>query len=206
VLLLNGNELGEEGARHLMHALTINKCLKYLGLQASGGRRRLESGWRRGRGGGSRLFMLGTRCTTPTPPPPPLCVQGSNLSAAARDVMGGAAEFNPSCPDGAYQLDLAAAADRAVAQQLAALDVASGQDLMRNITLDGRNLGSCRKAGWPERLPTKGVLSCDFVSRRLKRDVPIIDGRKFNNLVKQVRRPAGSGRGRLMGAAAAELC
>jgi hypothetical protein len=109
--------------------------------------------------------------------------------------MGGAAEFNPACPDGAYQLDLAAAADRAVAHQLAALDVASGQDLMRNVTLDGRNMGSCRKAGWPERLPTKGVLSCDFVSRRLKRDVPIIDGRKFNNLVKQVRGRGRGGRG-----------
>lgn len=111
--------------------------------------------------------------------------QGSNLSAAARDVMGGAAEFNPSCPDGSYQLNLAAAADRAVAQQLVVLDVQSGQDLMRNITLDGRNVASCRKAGWPERLPTKGMLACDFVSRRLKKDVPIIDGRKFNNLLKQ---------------------
>jgi hypothetical protein len=116
---------------------------------------------------------------------PHTCPQGSNLSAAARDVMGGAAEFNPSCPDGSYQLNLAAAADRAVVQQLVVLDVQSGQDLMRNITLDGRNVASCRKAGWPERLPIKGMLACDFVSRRLKKDVPIIDGRKFNNLLKQ---------------------
>jgi hypothetical protein len=100
--------------------------------------------------------------------------------------MGGAAEFNPACPDGSYQLDLAAPADRAVAHQLAALDVQSGQDLMRDVTLDGRHVSSCRKSGWPERLPTKGALSCDFVSRWLKRDVPIIDSRKFNNLVKQV--------------------
>jgi hypothetical protein len=36
VLLLNGNQIGEDGARHLMHALTINKSLKYLGLQVGG--------------------------------------------------------------------------------------------------------------------------------------------------------------------------
>jgi hypothetical protein len=37
VLLLNGNELGEDGARLLMHALTINQSIKYLGLQVGPG-------------------------------------------------------------------------------------------------------------------------------------------------------------------------
>jgi len=34
VLLLNGNAIGDDGARHLMAALKSNKSLEYLGLQA----------------------------------------------------------------------------------------------------------------------------------------------------------------------------
>lgn len=35
VLLLNGNNIGEDGARHLVVALHVNKSLHYLGLQGS---------------------------------------------------------------------------------------------------------------------------------------------------------------------------
>lgn len=32
-LLVNGNSVGDDGARHLMHALKFNNTLQYLGLQ-----------------------------------------------------------------------------------------------------------------------------------------------------------------------------
>lgn len=35
VLLLSGNDIGEDGARHLMSALASNNSLKYLGLNGS---------------------------------------------------------------------------------------------------------------------------------------------------------------------------
>lgn len=35
ILLLSGNAVGEDGARHLMNALNINKSLQFLGLQGS---------------------------------------------------------------------------------------------------------------------------------------------------------------------------
>ena len=41
--------------------------------------------------------------------------------------------------------------ERSVALQLCTLDVSSPHDLMRNIKHEGRNIPSCRQAGWPGR-------------------------------------------------------
>ena len=46
---------------------------------------------------------------------------------------------------------------------------------MRNIKLDGRSMhtGGCRVLHWPEQLPTKGMLSCDFTSLRTQKTLSV---------------------------------
>ncbi|KAG2440423.1 hypothetical protein HYH02_010310 [Chlamydomonas schloesseri] len=114
-----------------------------------------------------------------------LGLQGSNMSAAVRGHSGGNA-FNPLSPDGTYVLNLAHGPDRAVAQQLCELDAASGGgDLMKNIRLNDKNVASCRAMKWPDCLPTGGMLTCDFVSKRASKAVAVMEAKKFNALAAQ---------------------
>lgn len=76
-------------------------------------------------------------------------------TAHAKEFSHSPADFNPASPDGHYSLTLGAAAERAVAVQLAELDQASPADLMKNITLDGRvssgcECVACHTAVWPD--------------------------------------------------------
>ena len=59
--------------------------------------------------------------------------------------------------------------------QLCGLEVASDHNLLRNMKLDGRTLhqGGCRALHWPELLPVKGVFSCDFISTRTQKTLPV---------------------------------
>lgn len=62
----------------------------------------------------------------------------SAAAAAVHEAGGGASEFNPAAPDGSYSLELAVAADRVVAVQLVELDRAAEKELLRGISVDGK--------------------------------------------------------------------
>lgn len=62
----------------------------------------------------------------------------THTDAKGGGELGVGRSFNPAAPDGPYELDLAVAAERAVAVALAEMDVAAATDLMRRITVDGR--------------------------------------------------------------------
>jgi hypothetical protein len=47
------------------------------------------------------------------------------------------------------------------------------------------------------RLPTSGLLTCEFVSKRLKRDVVVLDVKKFGSLLSQLKKSTISDKGRL---------
>lgn len=158
VLLLAGNDIGEDGARHLMTALAANNSLKFLGLSGSN----LTGGWccfccvQN-----AHMYKVTLDCSiTDTPidlgTPSRVGWLSSRLvkrvlaefvcaAAAVHDAAGSASDFNPASPDGSYTLDLSVAAERAVAVQLVELDRANATDLMKSITLDGKvRLMACR--------------------------------------------------------------
>ncbi|CAD7702924.1 unnamed protein product, partial [Ostreobium quekettii] len=149
-LYLDGNPLGDSGARHLMHALRENKSVKFLGLQ------------------------------------------GSNMTSAVVEGQAHAAQFNPACPDGSYELDLSDQTERAVAVQLCQLDNAADDDFMRNVKLDKQSISSIKALDWPDRLPTVGTLTVDYVTIKTRRVMHVIDQKKLAALEAQFCKPAMS--------------
>ncbi|GLI68625.1 hypothetical protein VaNZ11_013103, partial [Volvox africanus] len=113
-----------------------------------------------------------------------LGLQGTNMSTAARGNTQAAA-FNPLSPDGAYELNLDIATDRAVALQLCQMDASAAGDLMKNIKLADRNISSCKAMHWPDCLPVSGTLTCDFITRRVSKSIGVIDAKKFLALAAQ---------------------
>lgn len=107
-ICLDGNPVGEFGARHLMHAISHNASLKFLGLQ------------------------------------------GSNMSSTVADGEAESAKFNPSFPDGNYELDLTSQTDRTVAVQLCQLNGVQSLSQMRNVTLSGKEVQP-KNMDWPDR-------------------------------------------------------
>jgi hypothetical protein len=53
-----------------------------------------------------------------------------------------------------------------------------------------QGMGSCSKAGWPDALPTKGILCCQFACGRQQRQLPSMDERRLLVLVRQLKAPA----------------
>lgn len=84
----------------------------------------------------------------------PFPVQGSNVSRGVESAQDEALTFNLAHPEGTYSLELEDSAQRAVAVQLCTLDIQSGQQLLRNIVVNGKHIKSCAEGGLPENLPT----------------------------------------------------
>ncbi|GMH33627.1 hypothetical protein BSKO_01461 [Bryopsis sp. KO-2023] len=154
-LYMDGNPIGDAGARHLMHALSQNKSLKFLGLQ------------------------------------------GSNLTSTVVEGEPQAARFNPACPDGSYELDLSAQAERTVAVQLCQLGKDAQEDYMRNVKLDGQSIPDIKSMDWPDRLPTAGILTTNFVTSKTRKTMTVIESKKLAALEAQFAKPAMSDNERL---------
>lgn len=50
----------------------------------------------------------------------------------------------------------------------------------------GRNISSCRSQSWPECLPVSGLLTFDFVSKRVRKEMEVIEARKLQSLLSQL--------------------
>ncbi|KAG1666022.1 hypothetical protein FOA52_010932 [Chlamydomonas sp. UWO 241] len=114
-----------------------------------------------------------------------LGLQGTNMTSGARNHDTGA-DFNPLSPDGNYALNLADSADRTIAWQLCKLDCESEGDLMKAIKMDGRNIPNCKSANWPESLQTRGMLTFDFITHRVRKFVQVMEQKKFQALHAQL--------------------
>ncbi|GLC61910.1 hypothetical protein PLESTB_001818300, partial [Pleodorina starrii] len=113
-----------------------------------------------------------------------LGLQGTNMSTAARGNSQ-AASFNPLSPDGSYELNLETPTDRAVALQLCQMDAAAAADLLKNIRLGDKNIASCKSMHWPDCLPVSGIMTFDFVTRRVSKVIGVMETKKFMALAAQ---------------------
>ncbi|GBF95369.1 hypothetical protein Rsub_07797 [Raphidocelis subcapitata] len=175
--------LGEEACLLISRGLKANSGLETLLLDGNpvgeGGARHLVSAL----GSNEALQHLG--------------LAGCNLSASAADAESAGRGFDPAAPEGRYRFDLSAPAQRAAAAALCELDAAAAADLMRGISLDGKPIASCKKAGWPSSLPARGALEFEFTLRKAARPLVAMDARKFAALRRQFTSPALSDRERL---------
>eukprot|EP00210_Caulerpa_lentillifera_P000859 g832.t1 len=118
-----------------------------------------------------------------------LGLQGSNMTSTVADGEADSAKFNPTCPDGSYTLLLSNQTDRTVAIQLCQLDKDNKENFMRNVKLDGKEINP-KSLDWPNRMPTQGKLSLDFVTFRSRRTMSVIDHKKITALEAQFSNPS----------------
>lgn len=72
------------------------------------------------------------------------------MTSTVIDGESDTAKFNPTCPDGSYELELNNQTDRTVAVQLCQLNKNKEYQFMRNVKLDGKDI-NIREVNWPER-------------------------------------------------------
>lgn len=180
---MDENPIGDAGARHLMHALSQNKSLKFLGLQVSRyicpKSQYLDKSW-------NHHSLRQHRAA-----------QGSNLTSTVAQGEAYAARFNPACPDGTYELNLALQTERTVAVQLCQLNNDAPEDHMRNVKLDGQTVSNLKSLDWPDRLPTSGVLTATFITSKARRTMTVIESKKLAALQAQFSKPMMSDTERL---------
>lgn len=46
-------------------------------------------------------------------------------------------------------------------------------------------ISSCKKANWPAMLPTRGILTFEFQSKKMRRALRVMDAKKFASLERQ---------------------
>ena len=72
------------------------------------------------------------------------------MSSTVAEGEAESAKFNPSCPDGSYELDLSTQTDRSVAVQLCQLNGVQSLNQMHNVRLDGKVIQP-KNMDWPDR-------------------------------------------------------
>ena len=96
--------------------------------------------------------------------------------------------LDQQCPQGTYSLSLGESAERAVALGLMKLDLESpdgpGQHL-RNVKLNGNEVGSLAAKGWPEKLPSLGLLEADFTRLPSLAAQQVLDFKKVASLERE---------------------
>jgi len=122
----------------------------------------------------------------------PLNPQGSNTTRALPDSSLAKLSFVEASPEGSYKLDLSDPSERTIALQLCRIDMAAEGDLMKNIRLGLLTFKSCKAARWPERLPTAGLLECDFVRSKNAKAMPVMDAKKLESFEREFRKPSMS--------------
>lgn len=124
-------------------------------------------------------------------------MKGSNLTSTVAQGEANAARFNPACPDGSYELNLAIQTERTVAVQLCQLDKDAEDEYMRNIKLDGSIISGLKSMDWPDRLPTNGILTATFITSKSRRIMTVIENKKLAALEAQFEKPMMSDTERL---------
>lgn len=96
--------------------------------------------------------------------------------------------LDPQCPQGTYTLSLGQKAERAVALGLIRLDAEAeggpGQHL-RNVRLNGNEVGALTERGWPDKLPALGLLEADFTRLPELAVQHVLDFKKVANLERE---------------------
>lgn len=72
------------------------------------------------------------------------------MTSTVTDGESDSAKFNPTCPDGSYELLLSNQTDRTVAVQLCQLNKENKENFMRNVKLDGKDINP-KTVDWPDR-------------------------------------------------------
>ena len=95
-------------------------------------------------------------------------------------------------PEGTYILDIADAAERAIALQLFDLDTRNSSGargtLLQNVKINGIAARDAVLATWPDALPASGVIECDFVRIAGSAGHTVLDGKKMYAIESEFKR------------------